>query len=186
MLVMDTKERFLNIYNLTKIALCVALLCVSSYLVLPLPFTPIVFSFHTVMVNLIGLLLKPKQAAVAMVTYLLMGLVGLPVFSAGTAGAGKLFGPTGGFYFGFLFAAIAVSVLKGKRNSWLRYVLVTIGVGIPIQHLCAVLMMSLHNGFHIWSAIFTVSLPFLAGDIGKCIMASIIGVELNKALRTTI
>lgn len=186
MLPMSTKANRPNIYNLTKIALCVALLCVSSYLVFPLPFTPIVISLHTIMVNLIGLVLKPKHVAVTILTYLLMGLIGLPVFSAGAAGPGKLFGPTGGFYFGFLFAGIAISFLKGKKNAFWRYLIATICVGLPIQHICAVLMMCLHNGFQVQVAFVTVSLPFIIGDIIKCIMACIVAVPLNNVLRTII
>ena len=88
--------------GLTKIALCTAMLCVASYIVIPLPFTPVVLSMHTLAVNLAGLILKPKHAACVIGLYLLMGLAGLPVFAGGTAGIGKLLGPTGGFYFGFL------------------------------------------------------------------------------------
>lgn len=183
MLPMRIKHKKTDIYNLTKTALCVALLCVSSYFIIPLPFSPVVISLHTVMVNLIGLILKPKQAAVAMVTYLLMGLIGLPVLSAGTAGPGKLFGPTGGFYFGFLFAVVAISLLKGAKNSLGRYILVTICVGIPIQHVCAIAMMCFHNGGNIGAAVTTVSLPFLVGDVAKCVMASVVGVALNQALQ---
>lgn len=167
--------------SITRIALCVAVLSVSSYLVIPLPFTPIVLSMHTVMVNLIGLILKPRDAAYTILVYLAMGLIGLPVFSGGTAGPAKLFGPTGGFYFGFLFAVIVISLLKGKR--FFRYVLVTIGVGIPVQHLFAILFMCIHNGFNIQAAAFSVSLPFIPGDIMKCVVASGIGVAVNQALR---
>lgn len=172
-----------EIQNLTKISLCVALLCVTSYLIIPLPFTPIVISLHTVMVNLIGLILKPKEAAYTILTYLLMGFIGLPVFSAGTGGVGKLFGPTGGFYFGFLFAAVAVSYFKGKKNSFMRYCVITIVIGIPIQHLFAILFMSIHNGGNIPAAVVSVSLPFFVGDVVKCIMASSIAVVLNRVLK---
>ena len=103
---MYTKRNIIEIQNMTRIALCTAILCVSSYLVIPLPFTPIVFSMQTVMVNLIGLILKPKSAALTILMYLCMGMIGLPVFSGGSAGIGKLIGPTGGFYFGFFFAVI--------------------------------------------------------------------------------
>lgn len=149
---MRTENRKFDTPAMTKIALCTAALCASSYLVLPLPFTPVVLSLHTVMVNVIGLILKPKHGAYTVLLYLLMGLIGLPVFSGGTAGPGKLFGPTGGFYFGFLFAVAAISLLKGKKRSVLRYALVTIGVGVPIQHFFAVLFMCFHNGFDIWAA----------------------------------
>ncbi|MBQ8518408.1 MAG: biotin transporter BioY [Agathobacter sp.] len=168
--------------NLTKIALCVAILCVTSFLVVPLPFTPIVISMHTIVVNLIGLILKPKEAGITILMYLLMGLIGLPVFSAGTAGPAKLFGPTGGFYFGFLFAVIAISQLRGKKNSFARYCLVSILVGMPIQHICAMIVMCLHNGGNVSAAFATVSLPFILGDIIKCVMASMVGVALNKVL----
>lgn len=169
--------------DMTKMALCVAILCVTSFLVVPLPFTPIVFSLHTIAVNIIGLILSPMQAGITVLIYLLMGLVGLPVFSAGTAGPGKLFGPTGGFYFGFLFAVIAISLLRGKKISMKRYAIVSIVIGIPIQHMCAIVGMSIHNGGNVAAAFATVSLPFIIGDIIKCLMSSMVGVSLNKAIK---
>ena len=169
--------------DMTKMALCVAILCVTSFLVVPLPFTPIVISLHTIAVNIIGLILSPMRAGMTVLIYLLMGLVGLPVFSAGTAGPGKLFGPTGGFYFGFLFAVIAISLLRGKKISMKRYMLVSIAVGIPIQHACAILGMCMHNGGNVAAAFATVSLPFLIGDVIKCLMSSVVGVSLNKVIK---
>lgn len=182
---MNKRENKIDTQSMTKIALCVAVLSASSYLVIPLPFTPIVLSVHTIMVNLIGLILKPWHAAYTILVYLIMGLIGLPVFSAGTAGPSKLFGPTGGFYFGFLFAVIAISLLKGKRPNVIRYAIVTTVVGMPIQHLFAILFMCFHNGFNIKAAALTVSIPFLPGDIAKCVLAAVIGAALNKVLQRT-
>lgn len=173
----------LKIQDVTKISLCVAILCVTSYLVIPVPFSPVVIGFQTIMVNLIGLMFKPKEAGITILIYLLMGFIGLPVFSAGTSGPGKLLGPTGGFYFGFLVAVILISLLKGKKNSFMRYCIVTIAVGVPIQHVFAVLFMCIHNGWNFEAAFLTVSLPFVVGDIAKCVMASTIGVALNRILR---
>lgn len=172
-----------DVQSMAKIALCATLLVVASYPVIPLPFTPIVFSVHTVMVNLIGLLLKPKHAAYTIIVYLLMGLIGLPVFSGGTAGTGKLFGPTGGFYFGFLAAVVLISLFKGNRSDFFRYALVTIFLGIPAQHLFAILFMCFYNGFNIKAAVTAASLPFIPGDILKCLIASAIGAAVNKILR---
>ena len=168
--------------DMTKMALCVAILCVTAFLVVPLPFTPIVISLHTIAVNIIGLILSPMQAGITVLIYLLMGLVGLPVFSAGTAGPGKLFGPTGGFYFGFLFAVILISLFRGKKISMKRYAIVSIAIGIPIQHMCAIVGMCIHNGGNVVAAFATVSLPFIIGDIIKCLMSSMVGVSLNRVL----
>lgn len=169
--------------TLTKIALCVAILCVTSFLIVPLPFTPIVISLHTIVVNIIGLILKPKEAGISILIYLFMGLIGLPVFSAGTAGPAKLFGPTGGFYFGFLFAVIAISLLRGKKISMKRYCFVSICVGIPIQHICAMIGMCIYNEWNVVASFMTVSFPFLVGDVLKCMMASMVGVAINKVMK---
>ena len=170
-----------KIYSMTKVAICVSLLSVVSYFALPLPMTPVVISLQSLAVGIIALILSPGQCAWAMVLYLLMGALGLPVFSGGTAGVGKLFGPTGGFYFGFLISAVAVSALKGKEINLRRYTAVTIALAVPIQHICGVIMMCIHNGFDIRSAFVSVSLPFIAVDFVKAFSAAVLAVAINKA-----
>ena len=64
-----------------------------------------------------------------------------------------------------------------------RYMLVSIAVGIPIQHACAILGMCMHNGGNVAAAFATVSLPFLIGDVIKCLMSSVVGVSLNKVIK---
>ena len=166
---------------MTKVAICVSLLSVVSYFALPLPMTPVVISLQSLAVGIIALILSPGQCAWAMVLYLLMGALGLPVFSGGTAGVGRLFGPTGGFYFGFLISAVAVSALKGKEINLRRYTAVTIALAVPIQHICGMIMMCIHNGFDIRSAFVSVSLPFIAVDFVKAFGAAVLAVAINKA-----
>ena len=60
-----------NTVELTKMALLTALICVSAYIVIPLPFTPASLTAQTLVVNLIALLLTPRQAAFTMVVYIL-------------------------------------------------------------------------------------------------------------------
>lgn len=170
-----------KVYSLAKSAILISLLIATSYIVIPLP--PSGFTLMTVMVSLIGLLLSPLQSGAAISVYLIMGLIGLPVFAGGTGGAGKLFGITGGYYFGFLVAVVLISLLKGKDISLKKYIAVTVFVGVTIEHLCAVLMMCMHNGFDIESAFITISLPFITGDIVKAVVASFMGVSLNRAMK---
>lgn len=65
----------------------------------PLPFSPAMVTALTLVATLTGLLLQPKDAFIVFIIYILLGAVGLPVFVGGTAGLGKLLGPTGGFIF---------------------------------------------------------------------------------------
>lgn len=171
------------IYSATKIALCVSVLSLVSYIVIPLPATASVLSLQTAAVGITALILSPLQSAWAMVLYIGMGAVGLPVFAGGTAGIGKLFGVTGGYYFGFLVSGVAVSALKGREIDFKRYTAVCVGVAVPIQHLCAVAMMSLHNGGDIGAAFVSISLPFIAGDIAKGVAAAFFGAAINRAIK---
>lgn len=177
-------------YNLTRIALCVSLLTVCSYIVLPVPFSPAVLSMHSVAVCAAGFALRPKHAAAAVGIYLLMGFIGLPVFAGATGGAGRLFGPTGGFYFGFLLCAVMVSALMGGRFpgaglSYARCVAVCL-LTVPVMHLCAVLMMCAVGGVDIRAAFFTVSLPFLPGDIAKAFLSAALGRTIVRTEKSRV
>lgn len=177
------RKNTLDLKTLTKTSIYLSLLCISSFIFIPLPFTPITLTLHTIIINIIALTLHPKNATLTIIIYLLMGLIGLPVFSGGTSGIAKILGPTGGFYFGFLFSTILISLLKGKNNKISNYILTTTLIGIPIQHLFAILFMCFYNNLNIISSFLTVSLPFIIGDVIKAIIASIISTSINKNLK---
>ena len=168
-----------NLYTSVKIALLISLIILSSYIYIPMPSVS-VLSLQTVVINLTALMLSPLESLITIGIWLLMGAVGLPVFSAG-GGLGKLFGMTGGFYWGFLIAAPVMSSLKGKGVSFKRYLAVTLP-GILIEHTLAVFVMCVHNSFNIPAAFSSISLPFLAGDILKCIVSAILAVKLNSVI----
>ena len=168
--------------DLTKISLCVALLCVSSYIIIPLPFSLASITAQTIVINLIGLIMLPKEAFITVFVYILLGACGLPVFSGGTAGFGKLFGPTGGYIVGYLIAAVVISILKGKEVNIKRYILVTIAVGIPLIYLCGLTTMKVYMKGNLIQLLTASVFPFIPGDLLKCIAGSYIAVVLNKRL----
>lgn len=168
--------------ELTKISICIALLCVSAYISFPLPFTPAMVTAQTVMINLIALILTPKQSAIAIGLYILLGICGIPVFAGGTAGFGKIFGPTGGFILGFLVAAPVISFLKGKSTDIRKYLLLTILVGMPIIYIGGIFTMSLYLKKDIASTLMVAVVPFIFGDTLKCIASSFLAIRLNQAL----
>ena len=96
---MKTKE-------LTLTALMAAVICVLGPLAIPLPFSPVPISLTMVGVYLAVYAVGMWRGTIAMCLYLLLGLVGLPVFSGYTGGPTKLFGPTGGYLIGFIFTAL--------------------------------------------------------------------------------
>lgn len=164
--------------DLTKIALLVAMNCVSAYIIIPLPFSLSPLALQTLIVNLVALLLTPKQAFMTMLVYILLGLAGVPVFTGGTAGPGKLFGPTGGYILAFLPAVVLMAWLKGKTYNFWRYTLVTICVGIPVIYVLGVAQLMTLTGLGIKEALVMGVVPFLLGDIVKAVGASYISKKI--------
>ncbi len=168
-----------SLYTTVKAALLISLISLSSHICIPMPSVS-VLSLQTVMINLTALMLPPLQSLMTVGTWLIMGAAGLPVFSGG-GGLDRLFGITGGFYWGFLLAVPLMSALKGRKVSFRRYLLVTLFIGITVEHISAVLVMCIHNGFMLAAAFSSISLPFLLGDILKCILSAILAVKLNSS-----
>jgi biotin transport system substrate-specific component len=178
-----TNAAKLTTRDMTKMAICVALLCVAAYISFPLPFTVAMVTALTIVMNLSAFILTPKQTFTVIVVYLLLGAVGVPVFPGGAAGLGKLFGPTGGFYFAYLLAYPLVSMAKGKENSLKRYILVAVVIGMPITYIGGLISMYLIMQVDLWSALVMAVFPFIPGDIFKAAAAAFLGVKTNKVFQ---
>lgn len=173
---------------MVQIALCTALICVSAQLAIPLPIG-VPFTLQVLMVMLTALILKPLYSVISLLLYVLLGVVGLPVFSGAKSGIGTILSPTGGFIIGFVLAAFFVSLLKGvlgrKLGGKLTVVcciIVTVIIGIPVMYIPGIALYMVYTGADLVSAIVTLTSVFILLDIAKCVIASLIAVPLNKAL----
>nr|WP_316620575.1 biotin transporter BioY [uncultured Ruminococcus sp.] len=173
---------------MVQIALCTALICVSAQLAIPLPIG-VPFTLQVLMVMLTALILKPLYSVISLLLYVLLGVVGLPVFSGAKSGIGTILSPTGGFIIGFVLAAFLVSLLKGVLGRKLggkltvvRYIIVTVIIGIPVMYIPGIALYMVYTGADLVSAIVTLTSVFILLDIAKCVIASLIAVPLNKAL----
>lgn len=173
---------------MVQIALCTALICVSAQLAIPLPIG-VPFTLQVLMVMLTALILKPLYSVISLLLYVLLGVVGLPVFSGAKSGIGTILSPTGGFIIGFVLAAFFVSLLKGVLGRKLggkltvvRYIIVTVIIGIPVMYIPGIALYMVYTGADLVSAIVTLTSVFILLDIAKCVIASLIAVPLNKSL----
>ena len=119
-----------------------------------------------------------------MSVYLLLGICGLPVFTGGTSGLGRILGPTGGFWIVWLLVYPLVSALKGATPNFRRYALVDIVVGMPLTYLGGMASMMLVLDITLWQAVMMAVVPFIPGDILKCLAAAALGVRVNNMLET--
>ena len=171
----------MQVRDLTKMAMCVALCCVTAYISFPLPFTPGLVTALTFALSLSAYLLPPRQTFTVVLIYILMGAVGLPVF-AGGEGLSRLVGPAGGFYFAWIPAYALLSLAKGKLPNFKRYMLANVLIAVPITYVGGVLSMMLVLDVSLWQAMTMAVLPFIPGDLMKAAAAAVLGVKLQKIL----
>ena len=125
-------------------------------------------------------LTHPKQAFMTMLVYILVGLAGIPVFTGGTAGPGKLFGPTGGYILGFIVAATAIAYLKGKNYNFLRYSIVGLCVWLPVIYGMGAGQLILLTGMNLQEAFFVGVLPFAPLDVLKVVGAAWLAGPIHR------
>lgn len=105
-------KKKLSTAEIVYIAVCAALMAVCSWISIPAiaPLPP--FTLQTFAVFLILLLLGGRRGFFTVLTYVLLGAIGLPVFAQFSGGVGTLFGTTGGYIIGFLFTALVYWALE--------------------------------------------------------------------------
>ena len=170
-----------TVKDMTRMAICLALICVSAYIAVPVPFAAVVVTAVTMTMNLTAFLLTPMQTFIVLVSYILLGVAGLPVFANGGAGIGQLFGPSGGFLISFCFAYPIVSMLKGDKPDFKRYMLAAL-VGIPISYIGGIYTVMTVLKLTLNQTLLVAALPYIPFDIMKGAMAAVIGIRLQTAL----
>ncbi|MFV0399811.1 MAG: biotin transporter BioY [Oscillospiraceae bacterium] len=118
------KKSILSVRELCTVGIITALNAVLAQIAIPLPFTPIPFSLGMMAVFIAGILLAPLPALFSQLCYLLLGIVGLPVFGNFTGGLGVFLGPKGGYLMAYPLMALVISlaVRWGKQSGAIRVV----------------------------------------------------------------
>jgi len=157
-----------------------AVTAAGAYLVIPVP--PVPITLQTFFLYLAAALLGGRLAALSQAVYLLIGMIGLPVFSGGKAGIGVLLGPTGGYLFGFVVGAYVTGRLAELRNNpgpvWL---ILSMAAGTAVIYLLGVLQLILVARFSVHQAIIVGVFPFLIGDALKVGVAVLITLKVRAS-----
>jgi biotin transport system substrate-specific component len=123
------------------------------------------------------------MGASSQIIYVMLGVIGLPVFAGFKAGIGILFGPTGGFLFGFIISAYVIGkIIEVKKEKNFFYYFLAGIIGTIILYIIGITQLSLVTGIGIKKAITVGMLPFLPGDILKIIAASFIASKLKPII----
>ncbi len=168
----------LPVKKLVLSSLFAALIALLAQISIPLPFSPVPITGQTFGIFLVGSLLEGKWGAAAVLIYLLLGAVGLPVFHQFQGGLHILLGPTGGFLWGFVLGCYLLGKITEKKN--------TSGIMILGMFLCmavyfalGALYLAFVAGLSFNQALLAGVVPFLPLDTIKLLAAA----ALSRAVR---
>ena len=168
--------------DMTLIAVMAALICVAGPLTIPVG--PIPLSLATFAVYLAGSVLGRKKGTLAVALYLLIGIIGVPVFSGFSGGFQKLAGVTGGYLVGYLPCAYLSGVGAEKRDRigwWFHPLMMT--AGTILLYTVGTVVFMLHTGNALGAALGLCVVPFLIGDGIKITAAALLTMPVRKAVK---
>lgn len=168
--------------NMVYTSLFAALTAVGALISIPLQPVPIVLS--NLFMSLAAAFLGGPLGALSQVIYILIGALGLPVFSGGKAGIGVLFGPTGGYLIGYIVGAYLIGTLVRLRNApgfaWIAF---SMTAGLCVVYAIGVLQLTYVADLSLEKALTVGALPFLPGDAVKIAAATFLTLKLRDIIR---
>jgi biotin transport system substrate-specific component len=168
--------------RVVAIAAGALLVALAAQVVVPVPLSPIPMTLQPLAVLAVGGLLGAPAGAAALVLYLTMGLLGLPVFAGGGAGVARLLGPTGGYLLAFPVAAAVCGALIGRVPGAGR-TLLACAAGMALIHVGGVAQLALLGGDPAF-AFRAGFVPFLTGDLLKIGLAAAVILAVGGRLRS--
>lgn len=176
----------------------IALIAVFAALIAGFAMTPpipvgslgVPITLQTLVIGLTGLTLGPLRGFLAALLYVVLGLIGLPIFAGFSGGLGVLAGPTAGYLIAFPIFALLAGVVAGwavKRLTGGKLWAVLFGGGLLASflsiHPLGILGISVNAGIPL-SAAFLADLPFWPGDVVKNLVAASLALLIHRAFPT--
>ena len=139
----------------------------------PIPGSPVPFTGQTLGVLLLGTAYGATLGFSTMAFYLLMGIIGAPIFASGSHGVEKIGGPTGGYLVGMLISTLVLGALAGRKwDQRIKTVIPTMIIGNSIIFTAGLFWLQQYTG-QSWSWTFEKGLtPFIFGEVIKIAIAS--------------
>lgn len=187
--VSDTLAQDHRARDMAQVAVFAALIAALTLVPgVPLIGSSVPFTLQTLGVTLAGAVLGPRKGALAVLVYLAMIAVGLPVASGYKGGLGVLTGPTGGYLVGFVLAAAVVGFLsrlvlrRAQGAKATGGLLLACLAGIPVVYAVGVPWLAAFAGMPFSRALQVGALVFLIGDVIKAAIAAVVTSAVARAL----
>lgn len=167
--------------QMVLIALMTAVTCVLGPLSIPLPFSPVPISLTNFAIFLAIFILGMKNGTISFIIYLLLGAVGVPVFSSFRGGLQVLAGPTGGYLIGFIFLALIMGFALDHFDRKLVPTIIGLIIGMAVCYAFGTVWLAKLLSLSFKEGLMMGVIPYLPGDAAKIIIAAIVGPKLYGA-----
>jgi len=171
-----------NIYFITNCAIVTALMCIFGPMSVPIGVIPV--SLTNLVIYFAVYILGMKGTTVSYIVYILLGLVGLPVFSGFQGGPGKIVGPTGGYLLGFIFITLISGFCNDKAKGKLKIPVTIAGmiVSTAICYFFGTAWFMYQTANDLATSLGLCVFPFIPFDLGKIMIATLLGTAVRSAL----
>lgn len=147
-----------------------------------LPFGLVPLTGQTFAIGIVATILSPLNSVIAILIYLLMGIIGLPVFAGFSSGIAILFGPTGGYLVGFIFNGLVTGYLLQKTKHTTFWAIIANCAGALVTLLFGMAWLKVTANLT-WSAALSGGLvAFIIPGIIKAVAAAMVGLLIRNAL----
>lgn len=172
----------MNTKKIALVGLMTAIICILGPISFPIPISPVPISLGLLGVLLAVYLLGVKWGTVSCLIYLLLGLVGVPVFTGFTGGVGKLMGPTGGYLIGYIFLALIAGFFISKWPAKWPLHLVGMVLGVAVCYLFGTLWLGYLLERPFIEALGIGVIPYIPADLVKIAITLLLGGLIRKRL----
>ena len=175
----------MDIKRLTRIAIAAVLIAVCSWITVP---SVVPFTMQTFAVFCAVLILGGKDGTIAIGIYMLLGIVGLPVFSGFRGGIGHLLGPTGGYIVGFIFTGLTYLAFEPlmEKRKFVKYAVLALGLILcyAVGTLWfGVVMSRKGTNYGLWKILTLCVIPYIIPDLVKMVLAIVISGRVKKLIQ---
>ena len=176
----NIKKKKLRTIDIVYVGLFAALIAVCAWISIPMTVS---FTLQTCAVCLTAGLLGWKRGTLTVIIYILLGMVGLPVFTGFKSGIAAVTGPTGGYIVGFIFTALIVGLAADRLGKKLWVNVIFMAVGILVCYLFGTVWFMIAYKVTFASALTTCVVPFLIPDAVKIAVAAVLVNRLKKFVK---
>lgn len=175
-----------NVKDLVLCSLFVALIAIGAFIKIPIPVVP--FTLQLLFTMLAGLLLGPSLGFLSVLVYIILGLIGLPIFTEG-GGIFYIFKPSFGYILGFAFGAYLTGYLAHKDNNpSIKRLLFANFSGLIVVYSFGMIYYYfisnyyLNNPIGVWTLILYCFILAVPGDIFLCLIGGLLAKRLIPIL----